>query len=239
MITVSNVTKVYDTGVQKVEALRGVSLTIGAGEFLALAGPSGSGKTTLLNLIGCLDSITSGEIILDGKNLSTLTSAERNLTRQKKLGFIFQSYNLIPVLSAKENVALALQLFRHLKDSEIDERVMHLLKEVGLEGMENRRPMELSGGQQQRVSIARALIKEPPVILADEPTANLDSKTGEDILKLMEGLNRNYNTTFIFSTHDPMVMNHAQRIVRLHDGWIIEDRGSENHNSENRNSSLG
>lgn len=223
MINVANVTKIYDTGIQKVHALRGVSLEIVAGEFLALAGPSGSGKTTLLNLIGCLDSITSGEISLDGINVSSLNSRERNLTRQNKLGFIFQSYNLIPVLTAKENVALALQLFKHLKESEIEERVMHLLKEVGLEGMENRRPMELSGGQQQRVSIARALVKKPPVILADEPTANLDSKTGEDILNLMESLNQNYNTTFVFSTHDPMVMNYAHRLVRLHDGLITDD----------------
>lgn len=223
MINVANVTKIYDTGIQKVHALRGVSLEIVAGEFLALAGPSGSGKTTLLNLIGCLDSITSGEISLDGINISSLNSKERNLTRQNKLGFIFQSYNLIPVLTAKENVALALQLFKHLKESEIEERVMHLLKEVGLEGMENRRPMELSGGQQQRVSIARALVKKPPVILADEPTANLDSKTGEDILNLMESLNQNYNTTFVFSTHDPMVMNYAHRLIRLHDGLITDD----------------
>lgn len=223
MITVDNVRKVYDTGLQKVDALRGVSLEITKGEFLALAGPSGSGKTTLLNLIGCLDSITSGDILFDGEKLASLDATRRNLTRQKKIGFIFQSYNLIPVLSAKENVALALQLQKSLSDREIDERVMRILSEVALEGMENRRPMELSGGQQQRVSIARALVKEPPVILADEPTANLDSKTGEDILVLMESLNRNHGTTFIFSTHDQMVMNHARRIVSLHDGLIIAD----------------
>jgi putative ABC transport system ATP-binding protein len=223
MITVDKVTKVYDTGMQKVEALRGVSLEIGKGEFLALAGPSGSGKTTLLNLIGCLDSVSSGEISLDGQKLARLGSRERNLTRKEKIGFIFQSYNLIPVLTARENVALALQLMKGISDREIDERVVAILAEVGLAGMEDRRPMEMSGGQQQRVSIARALVKEPPVILADEPTANLDSHTGEDILKLMEKLNREHDTTFVFSTHDQMVMSYARRIVRLHDGCIMSD----------------
>jgi putative ABC transport system ATP-binding protein len=223
MITVDNVTKVYDTGMQKVEALKGVSLEIGKGEFLALAGPSGSGKTTLLNLIGCLDSVSSGEISLDGQKLARLGGRERNLTRKEKIGFIFQSYNLIPVLTARENVALALQLMKGLSDREIDERVVAILSEVGLSGMEDRRPMEMSGGQQQRVSIARALVKEPPVILADEPTANLDSHTGEDILKLMEKLNREHDTTFVFSTHDQMVMSYARRIVRLHDGSIMSD----------------
>ena len=223
MITIANVKKVYETGALKVEALRGVSLEIGKGEFLALAGPSGSGKTTLLNLIGCLDSITSGEITITGTPIASLDQVKRNLMRQKNIGFIFQSYNLIPVLTARENVALALQLFKGLKDREINERVMGILREVGLEGLENRRPMDMSGGQQQRVSIARALVKKPPVILADEPTANLDSHTGEEILKLMETLNGDHGTTFVFSTHDQMVMNHARRIVRLHDGEIISD----------------
>ena len=223
MITIANVEKIYDTGFQKVQALKGVSLEIARGDFLALAGPSGSGKTTLLNLIGCLDSITAGSIALDGLQLSGLDAIRRNLVRQEKIGFIFQSYNLIPVLTAKENVELALQLFRNLKDREVDERARRILREVGLEGLEDRRPMELSGGQQQRVSIARALVKEPPVILADEPTANLDSKTGEDILRLMEKLNAEHETTFIFSTHDQMVMNYARRVVRLHDGEIVAD----------------
>ena len=223
MITIANVKKVYETGALKVEALRGVSLEIGKGEFLALAGPSGSGKTTLLNLIGCLDSITSGEITITGTPIASLDQVKRNLMRQKNIGFIFQSYNLIPVLTARENVALALQLFKGLKDREINERVMGILREVGLEGLENRRPMDMSGGQQQRVSIARALVKKPPVILADESTANLDSHTGEEILKLMETLNGDHGTTFVFSTHDQMVMNHARRIVRLHDGEIISD----------------
>jgi putative ABC transport system ATP-binding protein len=226
MIEILDVRKVYDTGIQKVEALRSVSLSIGDGEFLALAGPSGSGKTTLLNLIGCLDSIDGGEITFDGKGLASLDPKQRNRMRQEKIGFIFQSYNLIPVLTARENVALALQLQKGLDEKEIDERVTKILAEVGLAGMEDRRPMEMSGGQQQRVSIARALVKEPPVVLADEPTANLDSKTGESILALMEELNKKHNTTFIFSTHDQMVMNHARRIVRLHDGDIVSDSAS-------------
>lgn len=223
MISITGVTKTYDTGMQRVEALRGVSLEIAQGEFLALAGPSGSGKTTLLNLIGCLDSVTSGTILMDGEPLSSLGQKERNRARQKKIGFVFQSYNLIPVLSARENVALALQLFRGITDREIDRRVMEILAEVGLAGLEDRKPMELSGGQQQRVSVARALVKKPPLVLADEPTANLDSRTGEEILALMEGLNRVHGTTFIFSTHDPMVMSHARRLVRLHDGAVVSD----------------
>ncbi len=222
MITISNVTKIYEAGTQQVHALRGVSLEIAAGDFLALAGPSGSGKTTLLNLIGCLDAVSGGEISLDGALLSGLDQKARTATRQQRIGFIFQSYNLIPVLTARENVALALQLFKGISEKEIDERVSRILQEVGLAGMEDRKPSQLSGGQQQRVSIARALVKDPPVILADEPTANLDSRTGEDILKLMIGLNETHNTTFVFSTHDPMVMDYARTVVRLHDGQITE-----------------
>lgn len=222
MITISGVSKIYEAGTQQVHALRGVSLDIAAGDFLALAGPSGSGKTTLLNLIGCLDAVSGGEISLDGTLLSGLDQKARTETRQKQIGFIFQSYNLIPVLTARENVALALQLFKGLSEKEIDQRVCRILDEVGLAGMEDRKPSQLSGGQQQRVSIARALVKNPPVILADEPTANLDSRTGEDILRLMIDLNEKHSTTFVFSTHDPMVMSYARTIVRLHDGQITE-----------------
>ncbi len=223
MIQVRNAIKEYDTGAQRVTALRGVSLEITDGEFMALAGPSGSGKTTLLNLIGCLDSVTGGEILVDGSAISALGPKERNRVRMERIGFIFQNYNLIPVLTAMENVALALEIGKGLGESEIRERSARMLAEVGLAGLENRRPNELSGGQQQRVSIARALVKEPPVVLADEPTANLDSKTGEEILALMEDLNARHGTTFVFSTHDPMVMRHARRIVRLHDGEIVSD----------------
>jgi len=220
MISISAVSKTYTVGTQKVRALRGVSLDINSGDFLALAGPSGSGKTTLLNLIGCIDSVTSGTITLDGETVSGLDQMKRNLVRQRKIGFIFQSYNLIPVLTARENVALALQLVKGISEKEIKERVSRILAEVGLAGMEDRKPSQLSGGQQQRVSIARALVKEPPVVLADEPTANLDSKTGKEILTLMRELNETHNTTFIFSTHDPMVMEHSRILVKLHDGEI-------------------
>ncbi len=226
MIDVSSVSKNYIVGVQEVRALKKVSLKVETGEFLALAGPSGSGKTTLLNLIGCIDSVTEGIISLDGETISGLDQNKRNLVRQRKIGFIFQSYNLIPVLTARENVALALQLVKGIGEKEIAERTSKILAEVGLSGMEDRKPSQLSGGQQQRVSIARALVKEPPVILADEPTANLDSKTGREILALMRELNEQHDTTFIFSTHDPMVMEQARVLVKLHDGEItgIEKR---------------
>ena len=223
MISVEKVYKVYETGAQRVTALRDVSLKIAAGEFVALAGPSGSGKTTLLNLIGCLDSITSGDIILSGTPLARLDARARNAMRRDRIGFIFQSYNLIPVLSARENVALALEVIGGLRTRDIKDRVDRMLAEVGLSGLEDRRPTELSGGQQQRVSIARALVKEPPLVLADEPTANLDSRTGEETIALMESLNRLHGTTFVFSTHDQMVMSHAHRVVRLRDGKIVAD----------------
>ena len=223
MISVEKVYKVYETGAQRVTALRDVSLKIAAGEFVALAGPSGSGKTTLLNLIGCLDSITSGDIILNSTPLARLDARARNAMRRDRIGFIFQSYNLIPVLSARENVALALEVVGGLGARAITDRVDRMLAEVGLSGLEDRRPTELSGGQQQRVSIARALVKEPPLVLADEPTANLDSRTGEETIALMESLNRLHGTTFVFSTHDQMVMSHARRVVRLRDGEIVAD----------------
>ncbi len=222
MIQVKNVVKDYHTGETVVHALRGVSMDIDQGEFISIAGPSGSGKTTLLNLIGCIDKVDSGEVIIHGQPVSGLNKNELALFRRKNLGFVFQSFNLIPVLTALENVSFVLSLL-DVSDNEVKERTMALLKEVGLEGMENRRPSRLSGGQQQRVAIARALIKQPQIILADEPTANLDSKTGRDILDLMEVMNKKHNTTFVFSTHDQMVMDFAHRLVLLHDGEIIQD----------------
>ena len=222
MIAIEKVTKTYHSGDVIVQALRGVDLTINSGEFISIAGPSGSGKTTLLNLIGCIDTLDSGRILIDGKPVFSLSKDDKALFRREKLGFIFQSYNLIPVLTAYENVAFALNLL-DLDEKEIKERTMAILAEVGLSGMENRRPNKLSGGQQQRVAIARALIKNPMIILADEPTANLDSHTGEDILKLMKEMNEKHGTTFIFSTHDKMVMDYAKRLVLLHDGLIQSD----------------
>lgn len=222
MIKIDSVVRTYQAGETEVQALKGVSLNIDPGEFISIAGPSGSGKTTLLNLIGCIDSLDSGEISIKGVPVSRMSKKEKTEFRRKNLGFIFQTYNLIPVLTAYENVAFALSLL-DLKEEEVRSRSMGILKEVGLEGMEHRRPDRLSGGQQQRVAIARALVKQPEIILADEPTANLDSETGEDILKLMQEMNRKYNTTFIFSTHDKMVMDYAKRLVLLHDGQIQND----------------
>jgi len=222
MIKVEKVTKDYTVGQTKVHALRGVSLEIEKGEFLSIAGPSGSGKTTLLNLIGCLDKATTGEIYIAEEAVSSKSKKELALLRRRRLGFVFQSFNLIPVLSAYENVSFALSLLG-INGSEIRERTYGILAEVGLKGMETRLPGELSGGQQQRVAVARALIKEPDVVLADEPTANLDSDTGREILDLMAALNQKHKTIFVFSTHDKMVMDFAQRLVRLHDGEITGD----------------
>ena len=222
MITVKQVVKNYQSGETTVHALRGVSLNIDQGEFLSIAGPSGSGKTTLLNLLGCIDKTDGGEISIGGKLVSDMNKKDLALFRRKNLGFVFQSFNLIPVLTAYENVAFALNLLS-LKENEIKERTMNLLDEVGLTGMEDRRPSKLSGGQQQRVAIARALIKNPRIVLADEPTANLDSDTGKAVLDLMKTMNQKHNATFIFSTHDPMVMDFADRLVKLHDGQITGD----------------
>jgi putative ABC transport system ATP-binding protein len=222
MIKIDNVVRDYHTGETVVHALRGVSLEIGKGEFISIAGPSGSGKTTLLNLIGCIDSLDGGEISIKGEPVSTMGKKDKTNFRRNNLGFVFQTYNLIPVLTAYENVAFVLSLL-DVEERDVKTRTMEMLREVGLEGMENRRPSRLSGGQQQRVAIARALVKSPEIILADEPTANLDSETGEEILKLMKEMNRKHETTFIFSTHDRMVMDYAERLILLHDGQIKSD----------------
>jgi len=222
MIQVQQVVRNYQAGETIVKALKGVSLDIMDGEFVSIAGPSGSGKTTLLNLIGCIDSLDGGEIIIDGNPISSMDKKAKTEFRRMNLGFVFQTYNLIPVLTAFENVSFVLSIL-NIPEPEIKERTMRILKEVGLEGMEHRRPDRLSGGQQQRIAIARALIKNPKIVLADEPTANLDSATGEDILKLMKQMNEKYHTTFIFSTHDVMVMDYAKRLVSLHDGQITSD----------------
>ena len=225
MVKISNVTKNYVSGETVVKALRGVSLEIKEGEFISIAGPSGSGKTTLLNCVGCIDSTDSGEITVIQSQVGRMSRKEKAHFRRENLGFIFQTYNLIPVLTAYENIALSLNILK-IPDKEVKDRTMSILKEVGLEGMENRLPLKLSGGQQQRVAIARALVKNPKIVLADEPTANLDSHTGEEILQLMKRLNEKHNTTFIFSTHDKMVMDFADRLVMLHDGKIKSDKRS-------------
>jgi putative ABC transport system ATP-binding protein len=223
MIKVQDVVRNYISGETIVKALRGVSLDIEKGEFISIAGPSGSGKTTLLNLIGCIDKIDSGEIFINNKAVSKMKKKEKAYFRRENLGFVFQSFNLIPVLTAYENIAFSLSLL-NIDGQEKHDRTMKILSEVGLEGKENTLPSKLSGGQQQRVAVARALIKNPEIVLADEPTANLDSVTGKNILDLMLKMNEKYKTTFIFSTHDPMVMDFAKRLVLLHDGQITEDK---------------
>ncbi len=222
----TDVKKNYPMGDMVVQALKGVSVQVWPGEFTAFAGPSGSGKSTILNLIGCLDRPSEGKVFLEGRDVATLKDAELGDVRARRIGFIFQSFNLIPVLTAYENVELALRLSgADLRGQK--ERVEEALRSVGLSDYMTRRPAQLSGGQQQRVAIARALVKTPALIIADEPTANLDSTNGAAILDLMKAMNADNGTTFLFSTHDPMVMSRARRIVRLSDGQIVGDETPE------------
>jgi putative ABC transport system ATP-binding protein len=223
IVECENVRKVYRQGQVEVQALTAVTLSVEQGEFVALAGPSGSGKTTLLNLIGGLDATTSGTIRVDGQTLGGMSQTELAEMRLHKVGFIFQSYNLIPVLSAQENVEFVM-LLRGVPVRERTELARSMLKEVGLEGMFDRRPSQLSGGQQQRVAVARAIVSNPSIVLADEPTANLDSGTGSALLDIMKELNESKGITFVFSTHDSMVMDYARRLVMLRDGRVVEDR---------------
>jgi putative ABC transport system ATP-binding protein len=223
-IELRGVTRTYGEGEALVRALDAVDLGVAAGEFLALAGPSGSGKTTLLNLIGSIDAPSSGQILFEGTDLAALSNRRRTSFRGERIGFIFQDFNLIPVLSARENVELPLQLLGGTAGSGRRQASEAMLERVGLGALAHRLPRELSGGQQQRVAIARALVKRPAVVLADEPTANLDSETAREILDLMRELNGALGATFIFSTHDPMVMAYARRLVRLRDGQVIEDQ---------------
>ena len=222
VVELEDVAKVYQQGDQRVEALRGLTLTVRAGEFTAISGPSGSGKTTALNLIGALDTPTSGTVRLEGADLGTLTRQELSRLRRDRIGFVFQAYNLLPILSAYENAEIVMAV-QGVAEAQRRDRVMELLARVGLEGLEHRRPAELSGGQQQRVAIARAIAAGPAVVLADEPTANVDSNTAETLLEMMETLNREQQVTFLFSTHDPRVMARARRLIRLVDGRIEND----------------
>lgn len=222
IVSVRELSRDYQQGEHTVRALRGVSLDIEPGEFTALMGPSGSGKSTLLNLIGGLDKPTAGSVEIEGTDLAAMTAAERSDIRRDRLGFIFQAYNLIPVLTAAENAEFVLQL-QGKTVKERRERAFEMLAAVGLEGMENRRPNELSGGQQQRVAVARAIAGDPALVLADEPTANLDSSTSDELLATMKKLNAELGVTFVFATHDPKVMEAAQRVIRLVDGEIAED----------------
>lgn len=216
----------FGEGETLVNALQDSNLVIEKGEFTAIIGPSGSGKSTLLQLIGGLDTPTSGEVILDDKNISHMNGTDLSDFRRDHIGFIFQAYNLIPVLSAKENIEY-IMLLQGISEDERHQRVTKIMQEVGLEGLGSRRPAQLSGGQQQRVAVARAMVSQPSLILADEPTANLDSKTGAALLDMMKELNEKENMTFVFSTHDPMIMERAKRIIRLVDGKIVDDERRE------------
>ena len=222
VIVTAGVTKVYEADGVPVNALNGIDLTIRSGEFTALVGPSGSGKTTFLNIISGLDSPTEGSVWLAGKVLSEMSGNELSDFRRDNIGFVFQAYNLIPVLTVEENVEY-IMLLAGVPKAERHDRVIAMLEAVGLEGVADRTPTQLSGGQQQRVAIARAMVSEPQIILADEPTANLDSKTGADLLEMMRRLNAETGMTFIFSTHDPMVMEGATRLITLRDGRIDTD----------------
>jgi putative ABC transport system ATP-binding protein len=223
LLELNKVKKVYQQGKIEVPALRGIDLVVEQGEFTTIFGPSGSGKTTLLNMIGCLDIPSEGEVKLNGDEVSKLSQTELAMVRRYNIGFVFQAYNLIPVLTAYENVEFAIRLINHSKEAQIKDKVLKMLEEVGLKGLENRRPNELSGGEKQRVAVARALVKEPKIVLADEPTANLDSETGAEVIKIMVKMNQELGTTFIFSTHDPQIMKYAKRLLNLKDGMISGD----------------
>lgn len=222
IIEIKEIAKTYDIKTMPVKALNGINLTFQEGEFTSIVGPSGSGKTTLLNILGGLDEPTEGEVIIDGQNITKLNSKKKTLFRMMNIGFVFQSFNLIPVLTVKENIEFIMQLQGMPRETR-EQRTLELLDAVGLADKINSRPNKLSGGQQQRVAIARALASKPKFILADEPTANLDSKSTENLLDIMEKLNKNEHVTFIFSTHDARVMHKAKRIITIEDGKVIHD----------------
>jgi len=223
ILQLDKVTKTYKKGDNEVHALSGVDLSIDSGEFMAIVGPSGSGKTTLLNIVGCLDSPTSGSVQYNGQFLGGMNENQLSDYRKQHISFIFQSYNLIPVLTVRENVELPLVIERKLSKSETRAKADKVIAQVGLAGLEDRFPRELSGGQEQRVAIARALVKDPYIVLADEPTANLDSRMAEEIVDIMREINKGSGATFIFSTHDPLVQKHARRIVTIRDGSVHAD----------------
>lgn len=222
IVRLDETTKLYQQGQMEVRAVDSLSLQINKGDFAALCGPSGSGKTTVLNLIGGLDVPTSGKVYLEGQDLGSLSRSQLSAIRRDRIGFVFQAYNLIPVMTAYENAEFVLNL-QGVPKNECHEKVMTILDAVGLGGLENRKPDEMSGGQQQRVAIARAIVTRPAIVLADEPTANVDSATSDSLLELMIKLNNESGITFLFSTHDQRVMNMAKRLIKLRDGQIESD----------------
>ncbi len=223
LIEIRNARKKYLMGQRELWALDDVSLEIEHGDFMALKGPSGSGKSTLLNILGLLDSLSQGEHVLDGRSIASLNAAQRSACRSKYLGFIFQNYNLIPELNVYENIEVPLLIAREKKAGYHD-KLMQLIEDVGLQDHLQHRPGELSGGQQQRVAVARALVRKPPLVIADEPTANLDSKTGQGIMELMRELNRKYGVTFVFATHDEGISGFMKAIYKMVDGKIVESK---------------
>ena len=228
IVSLTNVMKNYGNGEVITKALQGIDLKINQGDFSVMMGPSGCGKSTMLNIIGGLDKATSGEVKFDGKDFNSLTNKELSIIRRNQIGFVFQNYNLLPVLTAYENAEYVLML-QEMPISQRREKVMHFFKEMGLDGLENRFPRELSGGQQQRVAIARAVVSDPLLVLADEITANVDSETAQSLLLLMEKLNKINKTTFLISTHDPTVIKFAKKVIVLKDGRIDkEELSSEN-----------
>lgn len=223
LLKVENLSKKYQDNGVAVQALKGINLSINSGEYVVIAGPSGSGKTTLLNLLGTLDKPSDGQVYLDGQNLSEMKRADLSKLRLNKMGFIFQAYNLIPVLSAMENIEFAMML-RGVSDKERKEKAMKSLTDLGIADLAHKLPNQMSGGQQQRVAVARAIVNDPLIVLADEPTANLDSKTSDNLLMLMEEMNEKLGITFIFSSHDEQVIERAKRLVYLKDGRIEYDK---------------
>lgn len=221
VIKAENLEKIYDDNGVPVHALKKINLVINKGEYIVIAGPSGSGKTTLLNLLGALDKPTSGKIFFEGENLAAKRKKELSQLRLKKFGFVFQAYNLIPVLTALENIEFSMMLLK-VPEKLRKEKVRKLMDELDIGELANKRPNEMSGGQQQRVAVARAIVNDPEIVFADEPTANLDSKTGDNLLSLMERMNKEKNITFIFSSHDKQVIDRAKRLIILRDGQIEE-----------------
>ncbi len=224
MIKARNLKKVYKTGELDLEVIKDFSLTIDKGEFISLIGPSGSGKSTVLNILGCLDTPTSGSLNINGEDITTFNKTKLANFRGNNIGFIFQSFNLIPVLSVYENIEYPLIMIQNLPEKERKERVLHLLKEVDMLDQKDKFPEQISGGQKQRVAIARALVTKPQIVFADEPTANLDSKTANTVIELMRKIQKEHNTTFVFATHDEKIVSKVNRLISIVDGDIVEDR---------------